>query len=62
MRWEYLYTRNQLAAIFTALAFTVIGPYACYAGVCAQAEICAPKLCVRMCLIVVLHLSSLFLW
>ena len=39
---------KQLAATLTASAFTLIGPDVVYAGVCTQAEICVPKLCVRM--------------
>ena len=51
MRWEYLNLRNQLAATFTALAFALIGPYARYAGVNAQAEsvlqtVCQEDVCV----------------
>ena len=42
--------KNQLAATLTASAFVLIGPDTCYAGVCAQVEICAPKLCFwKMC-------------
>ena len=37
---------NQLAATLNASPFTLIGPDACYAGVCVQAEICVPKLAV----------------
>ena len=39
--------KDQLAATFTASAFALIGPDACYAGIHTQPEICAPKLCVR---------------
>ena len=36
---------NQLATTLTASAFVPIEPDVGYAGVHAQAEICAPKLC-----------------
>ena len=39
--------KDLLAATLTASAFTLIGPDAGYAGVHAQAEICASKLCFR---------------
>ena len=46
-----LIDKKWIAATFTASAFALIGPDAGYAGVCAQAEICAPKLSFRkMCL------------
>ena len=32
-----------LAATFTASAFVLVGPYACYEGVCIQAESVHPK-------------------
>ena len=58
-RWEYLYLRNQLAATFTTSAFTLIGPYVCYARVHTQAESvcqnCALGRCVFLCSIIVLH-------
>ena len=61
MRLEYFYLRNQLAATFTVSAFTLIGPYVYYAGVHTQAEYvcqnCVRKVCVCLCLIIVLHLS-----
>ena len=64
MKWECLYLRNQLAATFPASAFTLIGPYVCYIGVCTQAESvhqnCVLRRCVCLCLIKVLHLTSLF--
>ena len=56
--------KNQLAATLTALAFTLIGPAACYTGVHAQAESvyqnCVLGKCAYLCSIVVLHLPFLF--
>ena len=64
-RWGYLYFKNWLAATFTASAFILIGPEACYTGVHTQAEIFAPKLFYEdvfvLCLMVLLHLPALFL-
>ena len=46
----YLLLQTDLQLQSQLPAFTLIGPDVGYAGVCAQAEICAPKLCVRkMC-------------
>ena len=63
MRKEYLYLRNQLAATFTASAFAVIGPYACYAVVHTQAESVHQNYMlgryVCLCLIIVLHIGIL---
>ena len=53
---------NQFVATLTDSAFALIGPDVGYAGICAQTEICAPKLCIRrMCLYCVsLYCYSVF--
>ena len=57
-----LYSVAWCVGPFTASAFALIGPNACYTGVHAQAEFCAPKLYVRkMCVCFVSNHSATIL-